>query len=656
MPLLALLLVVCFTLAGSAQAQELRLVPRMDGTVVLLHELRIPTGGGVVVDRIGPDGTSTRLTPEPVVAAAHPDDLAERLGDQTNAVLAASDVPNLTQLWVRMRSDEALARLLTFRFPAVAAALGRQVVDAQPLWGQRVTYRATLVNRRGQPTAEPIEATATLQPARPAAPTNVRAEVLPEGTVGISWTYPIPQPILSDHVAFFHVMATVAGGAPERVSEDGFLRIDTREEQGGFFTAPMGASITLTVVAVDVTGQEGAPSAPVTVVVRDVDPPMPPQRLEARVLDDLQTVELTWPGSPEPDVTGYHVYRAADSESTPERLSRTLIPAFEPLFVDIPPGGGSWHYWVTATDESGNESSRSGVAVGFTNDREPPAGVDAVEARFDVTSNTVRVTWQASAPPSDFATYLVFRQLGREATLDRINPDTLRASPFTDRGLAAQGFDDGQVIRYGVAVMDNSRNISDTVVVSLVIPDVTPPAPPTGFTADAEEGFGMRMRWLPPADQDLGHFDLARNGLPMARLERNTLVYLDTTAQVGTTYTYTLAAVDTSGNRSAEVQLETMMRTNRTLPPVRSVLAIATAEGVMVGWQPSPSVEAVRYVVYRSDSALGVYAQIGDVPAGPEPRFSDPAGRLGQWYRVRAVDVAGSEGAEGSAVQARSAP
>jgi len=656
MPLLALLLFVSLALAGSTQAQDLRLVPRMDGTVVILHELRIPTGGGVVVDRIAPDGTTVRITPEPVSPVPHPDEFAERLGDLQPAVLAAADVPEITQLWVRLRSDEALARLLTFRFPEVASALGRSIVDAQPLWGQRVTYRATLVNRRGQPTAEPLSATATLQPARPAAPANVRVEVLSEGTVGVSWTYPIPQPILSDHVAFFHVMATVAGGAPERVSADGFLRIDTRQEQGGFFSAPLGTTLTLSVVAVDVTGQEGAPSAPVTVQVRDVDPPMPPQLLEARVLDDLQTVELSWPGSPEPDVSGYHVYRAADSESTPERLTRSLVPPFQPQYVDIPPGGGAWHYWVTATDESGNESARGGVAVGFTNDREPPPGVDAVEARFDVATNTVRVTWRAPAPPRDFATYLVFRQLGQEATLDRINPDSLRASPFTDRGLAGQGFDDGQVIRYGVAVMDHSRNISDTVVVSLLIPDVTPPAPPSGFTAEAEEGFGMRLRWLPPADRDLSHYDLARNGLPMARLSRAALVYLDSTVQVGAAYTYTLAAVDTSGNRSAEVQVREVMRTNRTLPPVRGVLALGGTAGVQLGWQASPSVEAARYFIYRSDSALGAYEQVGEVPAGAEPRFADPIGRVGQWYRVRVADVAGTLGAEGSPVQARPAP
>jgi hypothetical protein len=99
-----------------------------------------------------------------------------------------------------------------------------------------------------------------------------------------------------------------------------------------------------------------APSARVAVTPRKMTPPSPPTNLVA--IPSASTVRLSWSGSPEPDVAGYLVYRAA-ARGAFVRVGSTRAPTA--TFVDRDVPHGTYRYAVTAQDAASlpNQSAHS---------------------------------------------------------------------------------------------------------------------------------------------------------------------------------------------------------------------------------------------------------------------------------------------------------
>jgi hypothetical protein len=98
---------------------------------------------------------------------------------------------------------------------------------------------------------------------------------------------------------------------------------------------------------------EGEPSARIAVTPTDLTPPAPAANLVA--IPSQGTVRLSWTPSPDPDVAGYVVYRAA-GDGPLERVGSVRAPGTTFTDRDVPAGG--YRYAVTAQDTSAraNES------------------------------------------------------------------------------------------------------------------------------------------------------------------------------------------------------------------------------------------------------------------------------------------------------------
>lgn len=105
---------------------------------------------------------------------------------------------------------------------------------------------------------------------------------------------------------------------------------------------------------------EGEPSARVGATPVDTTPPSPPGGLVA--IPSEGAVRLVWTPSPEPDVAGYVVYRAAPGRPF-VRVGSTRTP--QTTFTDRDVPAGDWRYVVTAQDQSAraNESGYSNEAA-----------------------------------------------------------------------------------------------------------------------------------------------------------------------------------------------------------------------------------------------------------------------------------------------------
>jgi hypothetical protein len=105
---------------------------------------------------------------------------------------------------------------------------------------------------------------------------------------------------------------------------------------------------------------ESASSNEACLTSRDIAPPTVPSGLTP--LAQAGGLELRWSPSPEADLAGYRVYRAAPT-GAPEKIAE--IPAGTASFLDATAvAGTAYRYTVTAIDKAGNESAPSAPLLG----------------------------------------------------------------------------------------------------------------------------------------------------------------------------------------------------------------------------------------------------------------------------------------------------
>ena len=90
----------------------------------------------------------------------------------------------------------------------------------------------------------------------------------------------------------------------------------------------------------------------------DTAPPATPSGISAGVAGS--GVQVRWNPNSEPDLAGYHVYRAGSSSGPFSRVDAATVTSAQ--FMDSPaPDSASLWYAVSAVDASGNESARTGA-------------------------------------------------------------------------------------------------------------------------------------------------------------------------------------------------------------------------------------------------------------------------------------------------------
>jgi len=106
---------------------------------------------------------------------------------------------------------------------------------------------------------------------------------------------------------------------------------------------------------------EGPPSETVTVDAKDGFPPGVPDGLAAVPDAQAKAIDLSWTPDTEADLAGYVVYRRDVTAGTgTERISGKAL-VVPPSFVDTAVvAGHRYAYAVSAVDQDGNESARSG--------------------------------------------------------------------------------------------------------------------------------------------------------------------------------------------------------------------------------------------------------------------------------------------------------
>ncbi len=107
----------------------------------------------------------------------------------------------------------------------------------------------------------------------------------------------------------------------------------------------------------DVNRQSGVNGSLMVPRMLDTAPPATPTGVSATV-EPVRDVRLRWSANAEPDLAGYHVYRALTSGGTLVRLTSSVLSPNEYLDSSTPDSLSVW-YAVSAVDGTGNESART---------------------------------------------------------------------------------------------------------------------------------------------------------------------------------------------------------------------------------------------------------------------------------------------------------
>jgi phospholipase C len=167
--------------------------------------------------------------------------------------------------------------------------------------------------------------------------------------------------------------------------------------------------------------------------------------------------------------------------------------------------------------------------------------------------------------------------------------------------------------------------------------DTTPPTVPTGVSATVNGPTEIDLGWSPSSDAGgVSGYTIYRNGSPVGT--STTTSYTDTGLSAGTTYSYTVDAVDTSNNRSAQssppVTATTAADTTVPTAPATLTATAVRASRIDLAWSASSDPDGVSgYRIFRDGVKLAEVAATGlgysDTSVVPSTTYS---------YTVRAFD------------------
>ncbi|MGB1892475.1 MAG: hypothetical protein ACPHSD_12470 [Candidatus Latescibacterota bacterium] len=383
------------------------------------------------------------------------------------------------------------------------------------------------------------------------------------------------------------------------------------------------------VSALDAVGNESSRSAVVEVQTQGADrvPPAAPQNIAAIADEDaFGQVSISW-SAPSKDADGgdvaglasYTVFRSKGSTNAFQSIATVGVETREYVDTGLEELT-TYYYAVSASDEIGNESARSGIVQVLTSgsDRVAPAAPQNLSAvADDDIFSQVSLVW---SPPTRDANgeeltgltrYVVFRSEGSRNAFVSVDTVDAATSAYVDTGL-----EELTTYYYTVSAIDGDGNESaragDVSVVTGGPDGVAPQAPADLVALAASSAVEISLSWTPPT-RDANGGDLT--GLTAYVIMRSkgddaSFVSIDTVdagdnrytdsdgLESSTTYYYALRALDEVGNSSVRSGAASAKTAGIEAPS--GLAANAGIRTITITWNASGEESLLGYNVYRS--------------------------------------------------------
>jgi chitodextrinase len=277
-----------------------------------------------------------------------------------------------------------------------------------------------------------------------------------------------------------------------------------------------------------------------TYTIADTTAPSVPTAL-AKTATTATSVSLSWTAATDNvGVTGYKIFRGGTQVGTSATTTYTdtgLAPS------------NTYSYTVAANDAAGNTSAQStALSAATTADTTAPS-VPAAPTLSTRTLTSITLSWTAATDNVGVTGYKIFRggtQVGTSAT-----------TGYTDSGLTP-----GTSYSYTIAANDAAGNTSTQSVAApfSTLADTTAPTVPTGLASPSQTTATVSLAWTASTDNvGVTGYKIFRGGTQVGTSA--TTGYIDSGLTAGTSYVYTVAAYDASGNTSAQTTALTVKAT-----------------------------------------------------------------------------------------------
>lgn len=294
-------------------------------------------------------------------------------------------------------------------------------------------------------------------------------------------------------------------------------------------TLPLGTNY----ISWTATDNRGAvTTATQTVIVTDTTPPTLPtlgSTTATGTWTNNASVTVTWPASSDiaTGVAGYSYLWSQNATGLPDVAVDTTASTNTSTLPD-----GTWYFNIRAADRTGNWTVTRSLGP-FRIDTAPPTTVDNIPSTWTTGSITVTLTATDPSGPVSSTVYT----LNGGAT-------TTYTAPFV---ISAQGTTTVQYLS-----RDAAGNVESTHTAFALI-DSTAPSQPATVHANAIATSSVEITWTASSDAVSGvsYYRIYQNGSLIATSPAVTTTFTATGLTSGSSYTYSVVAVDLAGNASS---------------------------------------------------------------------------------------------------------
>ncbi len=337
-----------------------------------------------------------------------------------------------------------------------------------------------------------------------------------------------------------------------------------------------------------------------------------------------QNILLNW--KKEEQHYAYKIYRKNANATAPVLLTvKPMIAASvkgknNNSFTYIDTGlkaGSIYYYQVAALDVLNNETALSEPLKVVVKDLTLPKTVTGLTNERK--KKTFQLTWE-TVKEKNCSGYNIYRANEGDSTFKKINKQLLavNTSSFIDSTVTEK-----KVYNYYVESISNTGITAKSLITMAVMPDVTPPAKPTGVKGTAAPGV-TNITWSPNKEADVKGYWVYRS-TNKNKDYFNLITEKPITATSFTDslpvnskndYVYSIQAVDDSYNKSEMSDTVIVL-----LPDVTPPLAIQNVEAqliekeVALSWQASADNDVIGYNIFRAtDTANTKFEKLNKQP------------------------------------------
>ena len=296
-------------------------------------------------------------------------------------------------------------------------------------------------------------------------------------------------------------------------------------------------------------------------------------------------------------IAGFTIGRASTAKGPFKEISRLLKPEAREFTDPFP---APVNYYVVKAIGKDSITTKSMPVLIQLLDSIPPATPVGLKGMID-TTGMVHLDWLPNKE-KDVAGYRIFRANDLSEEFIQLTTAPAKFSDYIDEISLKNLTED---IYYKIVAVDQHDNPSDySLPLKLKKPDVVAPTAPI-FTSWYADEDGISLQWINSSSKDVVEHILIRSDQEgkevKLQIQEGQVKFTDKEVVGGSTYSYSLIAVDDAGLKSASKILTIAAFNNGILPVINEISGKAERERrrIKISWKYTH--EGVKkYLIYRS--------------------------------------------------------